>query len=107
MPYIKQEQRTRLNAKIDNLALEIFDLLPAREGGKVGKELDPSAKGLLNYAITRLLIRMDGDITSYSKINDFIGVLECCKLELYRRMAAPYENEKIKENGDVYPNYSE
>jgi hypothetical protein len=34
--------------------------------------------------------------------NDVIGALECCKLELYRRMVAPYENTKIKENGDVY-----
>ncbi len=38
----------------------------------------------------------------YSKINSLIGVLECAKLELYRRVAAPYENDKIDENGDVY-----
>ena len=38
----------------------------------------------------------------YSKINALIGVLECAKLELYRRVAAPYENDKIDENGDVY-----
>ena len=31
-----------------------------------------------------------------------VGVLECAKLELYRRMAAPYEDEKIEDNGDVY-----
>jgi len=30
------------------------------------------------------------------------GVLECAKLELYRRIAAPYEDTKIEENGDVY-----
>ena len=28
--------------------------------------------------------------------------LECAKLELYRRLAAPYEDEKRKETGDVY-----
>jgi hypothetical protein len=31
-----------------------------------------------------------------------IGALECCKLELYRMMAAPYEDDKIAENGGVY-----
>jgi len=27
--------------------------------------------------------------------------LECAKLELYRMIAAPYEDTKIKENGSV------
>jgi hypothetical protein len=35
-------------------------------------------------------------------VNEAIGVLECAKLELYRRVAAPYEDEKIAESGDVY-----
>jgi hypothetical protein len=30
-----------------------------------------------------------------------IGMLECAKLELYRRSVANYEDEKILENGDV------
>ena len=41
----------------------------------------------------------------YSKINAIIGILECIKLELYRRVAAPYEDVKAAENGDV-PEYS-
>ncbi len=32
---------------------------------------------------------------------DIIGALRCCELEIYRRLAAPYEDLKIKENGDV------
>jgi len=39
---------------------------------------------------------------SYSNVNEIIGALECIKLELYRRVAAPYEDLKIEENGDVY-----
>jgi len=31
-----------------------------------------------------------------------IGALEACKLEFYRRAVVPYEDKKIKENGDVY-----
>lgn len=33
---------------------------------------------------------------------DALGALECCKLEFYRRVAAPYEDSKIISNGDVY-----
>lgn len=39
---------------------------------------------------------------SYADINEAIGALECAKLELYRRIAVPYENRKLAENGDVY-----
>lgn len=38
---------------------------------------------------------------SYKKIADIIGALETCKQEFYRREAAPYEDAKLAENGDV------
>ena len=38
----------------------------------------------------------------YAHLNEAIGALESAKLELYRRLAAPYEDEKIRESGDVY-----
>jgi hypothetical protein len=41
-------------------------------------------------------------IPSYQSINDVLGALEGAKLEFYRRIAAPYEDTKIQENGDVY-----
>ena len=63
---------------------------------------DPSP-GELNYAITALVKDyLESRGTSYATINEVIGVLECAKLELYRRVAAPYENKKCAENGDVY-----
>lgn len=37
----------------------------------------------------------------YKHINDICGVLEAVKAEFYRRVAAPYEDLKIKENKDV------
>jgi len=59
--------------------------------------------GELNYAITRLLDSwLDERGVNYTHINAVIGVLECAKLELYRRVAAPYEDIKCAENGDVY-----
>ena len=68
----------------------------------------PDGPGELNYAVTRLvdeylkrLAERDGRLR-YAHVNEAVGVLECAKLELYRRIAAPYEDEKIDENGDVY-----
>lgn len=58
--------------------------------------------GELNYAITRLChdyLHAKG--LNYSNINEVIGVLECAKLELYRMIAAPYENEKKEQNGSI------
>jgi hypothetical protein len=82
MPYIPQEDR--------------WDLRPVSSS----RALSP---GELNYQFTelcKLYLRTNG--TSYGRINDVIGALEGAKQEFYRRVAAPYEDEKIKENGDVY-----
>ena len=82
MPYIIQEQREELDQWLDQIFL--FDLPP----------------GELNYVITRLLL--DTKPQSYRDYNALIGVLECCKLELYRKAVAKYEDQKCVENGEVY-----
>lgn len=67
-----------------------------------GEQL-PDNAGDMNYMITLLCdeyIQRKG--LRYEHINAIVGALECAKLEMYRRLAAPYENQKIKENGDVY-----
>ena len=58
--------------------------------------------GELNYVITSLVDAYLKDNVCYRTLNEAIGVLECAKLELYRRIAAPYEDAKCAENGDVY-----
>ena len=59
--------------------------------------------GELNFLITALCIEyLNTNGTNYQRINDIVGALEGAKLEFYRRVAAPYEDQKIKENGDVY-----
>lgn len=59
--------------------------------------------GEFNYLITQACItRANLRGHRYSVYNDIIGALECAKLEMYRRMVAPYEDQKIIENGDVY-----
>ena len=62
----------------------------------------PVDAGELNFLITYLCDQYIKSELNYSRINEVIGVLECAKLELYRRIAAPYEDTKILENGDVY-----
>ena len=57
----------------------------------------------MNYIITKIIndtVKRQG--LRYQILNSVVGSLECCKMELYRRVAAPYEDEKISQNGDVY-----
>ena len=65
---------------------------------------EPKDAGELNFAITILVDRFlqnKGGLR-YAHINEVVGALECAKLELYRRIAVPYEDQKIQESGDVY-----
>jgi len=63
----------------------------------------PTTAGELNYLITKQCIDYLGNTDGhYADYNAVIGVLECAKLELYRRQVAIYENAKCETNGDVY-----
>ena len=90
MPYIPQEERTEIEDSLNLLKaqLGISDDLP------VGK---------LNYIVSTLISHLiDIHGTSYTIGNNLVGVLECAKQELYRRILIPYEDAKIELNGDVY-----
>lgn len=39
--------------------------------------------------------------TRHLKRYDIVGALRCCELEIYRRLAGPYEDKAIEKNGDV------
>lgn len=61
------------------------------------------AAGELNFIFTELIkLYINQKGMSYNTCNEIIGVLDAAKLEFYRRVVAPYEDQKIKENGDVY-----
>ena len=94
MPYIKQENRPRLDSHIDALALEIK---------KITEESNDSHAfaGLLNYTCTRLALGIIPE-KRYWAIALIAGVLQNIGDEFYRRYAAPYEDEQIQKNGDVY-----
>ncbi len=84
MPYIIPELRAAFDGFLDDI------------DGKIWSE------GELNYVVTRIVADFLGASPSYATYNAAIGVLECAKLELYRRMIAPYEDLKRVENGDVF-----
>lgn len=80
MPYIKESTKQALS-----------EGMPITEAGE------------LNYAITLLLKKFwVNSPRNYQTINDIVGAVEGAKQEFYRRIAVPYEEEKIKQNGDVY-----
>jgi len=56
--------------------------------------------GWVVYVIYRILKEVYGEGNFEVKSNA-LKVLESAKLEYYRRIMAPYEDKKIKENGDV------
>lgn len=87
MPYIPKAHRKDW----DKVIKEIVDTVC------IGTE-----PGTLNYIITKILKEALGETPNYKRYNEIIGVLECCKLELYRRCVSKYEDKKVKENGDVY-----
>lgn len=86
MPYTKKEDRTtRMLTAIGGLTEEINN------------------KGDLNYVIcqlTGLLILKTGGM-SYTNVSNWVDGVHGAERELTRRLLNPYEDLKIKENGDV------
>lgn len=83
MPYIKQALRKFYKPRVES-----------------APDCNP---GILNFQITTLCIDyLEQEDESYAAYNAVIGALDCAKMELYRRMIIPYEEEKIEENGDIY-----
>lgn len=85
MPYVDRDSRVKLDDDIESLESKIDSF------------------GELNYVITRLckMLRYDMGAISYEQLNSMIGVLECAKLEYYRKDVVPYEDVKESENGPV------
>lgn len=77
--------------------------IPRSERAKVSEGVMPHA-GAFNYAVHQLIDEyFKQHNRNYQSINDVIGALDCVKMELYRRLAAEYEEIKILQNGDCAP----
>ena len=57
--------------------------------------------GHINYVVSLLLHHVYGEELRYADHNEIIGVLECIKQEFYRRQTIPYEDGKIRQQGDL------
>lgn len=87
MPYIKKDERK----KFDELIKQVIE--------KIRKEPLESQDGEINYIVSKILLGIYEP--RYFNFNRAMGVLECIKQEFYRRFIAKYEDEKIRENGDI------
>jgi hypothetical protein len=88
MPYLAEGDRQAVDELVEKI-----------------REASIAGAGTLNYLFTQICIAYLAEATParYIHMNDLIGALECAKLELYRRLVVPYEETKIAQNGDVYP----
>ena len=85
MPYISEQNRR-----------ELMWVGQALEDVNKCKKI---SAGELQYIIA-LAIKHIGP-ENYQDMNDIMGALAGAQMEFYRRTVAPYEDKKIKENGDV------
>lgn len=87
MPYLLPEDRTR----IVNSSKELITINAINSAGD------------LQYAIAEMIhsyLFRTG--LSYQNCNNIMGALAGAQMEFYRKVVAPYEDEKIELNGKVY-----
>lgn len=86
MPYIRKEDREKFFPIVAEM-----------------RRVDICTPGELNYLISMICNSYAKDKPeSYQVYNDILGALTGASYEFYRRKISPYEDKKIKENGDVF-----
>ena len=88
MPYIKREERAQYQELLDELARKIPDDRMSRPGH-------------MNYIVSVLIEKVYGAQMRYADHNEVMGMLNGILMEFYRRKTAPYEDEKIEQEGDL------
>lgn len=88
MPYIKPHYRPEIDKLLQPLLAHLMQFPLEKQDGAV------------NYTVTRILKAVYAD-DNYFTYNRSMGTLAALQSEWYRRKIAPYEDKKIKENGDV------
>lgn len=88
MPYIVKTEREQIDYYVDGVLESCHSW------------------GAVNYAVSTLVTKFLKHICfsgklSYENLQNAMGLFECAKEEFYRRVVVPYEEKKIKENGDV------
>jgi len=83
MPYIDQERRKKLmwvESALEDVGIDM-------------------TAGDLQYVIAAAIKHIAP--YNYQTMNDVMGALAGAQMEFYRRTVAPYEDQKIEENGDI------
>lgn len=77
--------------------------LTPRDRAYVDEYSDPVQPGELTYLLTKVIVRYVSRCgPRFLTFAEVLGALEATKQEFYRRVVAPYEDQKMRENGDVY-----
>jgi len=88
MPYIDKKSRKAIEPELKALIKKLKSIPMDKIDGHI------------NYCISTMMKELYSP--SYFNYNRMMGVAACVQQELYRRLVAPYEDKKIKENGDVF-----
>lgn len=91
MPYITQEDRKQYDDRLDDLCFALDE--------------DGYNPGAVTYVMYKLVARWFCKYPSYRTIAHIRGVLIGTMTEFDRRKAAPYEDTKLNDNGDVDTDY--
>lgn len=94
MPYLKPEQRPRLDPLIKALSDEINKIV--KEGGETH-----SFAGLLDYCFTKLILQTvpEERYWAYTLVE---GMLNGLSKEFNRRIVGPFEEKQKTQRGDIY-----
>lgn len=88
MPYIARKDR----GQYQKIVQELASLIP---------EDRMQRPGHINYVVSLLIEKIYGKQLRYADHNEIVGVLNCIALEFYRKKTTPYEEDKIREEGDL------
>jgi len=91
-PYIEEERR------------DIIEVRECKNAGELNYFLTTSILFYLSNLNYNKLVKSKkvSAVNNYADYNEVIGVLECVKQELYRKVISKYEDKKEKENGTVW-----
>ena len=85
-----------LDEKIGNLAKKIIDI------SSKSREPNLAWQGLLNYSITTLGLKIAAKQKHEMSLSLIVGTLNHLHNYFYEAIMAPYEDEQIVKNGDVF-----
>lgn len=91
MPYVNELIRRQVKAPLEGLIEYVHAQEPSQQDGT------------LNYIISELVSRSIKPSSGwrYHLIHRAYGVFQAAGAEFYRRIAAPYEDKAIENNGDI------